>query len=71
MARRHAEDLEYVWRSVITRTYANGNTHISYAGPFKARNHATAAGTHEMRHGATSYVLQRSKLVWEDVETRP
>lgn len=67
MARRHHENLEYVWRTIITSTYANGATHTSYAGPFKARNHATAAGTREMREGATSYVVQCSKLEWEDV----
>lgn len=67
MARRHQEDHEHVWRSVITMTYANGATVTSCAGPFRDRNHASSAGNYELRHGATSYVLQRSKLDWEDV----
>lgn len=71
MSQRHSESLEYVWRAAITTTstYANGNTHISYAGPYRSRNHASAAGNYELRTGASHYVLQRSKVAWEDVKT--
>jgi hypothetical protein len=70
MALRHPENLEYVWRAAITFTYANGTVYMSYAGPFRARNHASAAGNYELRHGATEYVLQRSRLEWEDIDRK-
>jgi hypothetical protein len=67
MARRHRPNLQYVWRSVITNRWpTNGMTKIEYAGPFTAEGYARNAVAHY--HGAiTEIVVQRSKLIWEDV----
>lgn len=70
MALRHPESLEYVWRAAITTTSIYGNTYMSYAGPYRSRNRASAAGNYELQTGASHYVLQRSKLAWEDVDRK-
>lgn len=71
MPRRHKEDLEYVWRAVVTRAYANGRTYSTYHGIFNAKGHASNAANHEASHYSDAVIsIQRSKLHWEELETR-
>lgn len=71
MPRRHEADLEYVWRAVVTSSYANGRTYTTYHGIFNAKGHATAAANREAGYRRDAVIsIQRSKLHWEEVETR-
>lgn len=69
MARRHRDCLQYVWRAVVTRTWPSGATITQYHGPFFAKGQATRSATRHY-NATTEYTIQRSPLVWEDVETR-
>lgn len=70
MPRRLPPDQEFVWRAKVTYHLSSGNTFDIYCGPFTRRNHATASAKYDRRKGDAVITVQRSRLEWEDVETR-